>query len=50
MVMMVDLAGWSRFFVGATMGLGIDRMVELAIGKVILTGINITVGFSGLFL
>ena len=44
--MVVDLAGWPRFFVGAAMGLAIG----LAINGAILTGADVAVGFSELFL
>ena len=50
MMVVVDLADRPRFFVGATMGLAINEAVGLAIGKAILTGRNIAVGFSRLSL
>ena len=50
MVVVIDLAGRLYFFVGAVMGLSISRMVSLAIGEVVLTGTDVTISFSGLFL
>ena len=47
---MADLAGWPRFFIGVTMGLDINGVVSLAIGKAILIGTDIIVGFSELSL
>ena len=61
---MVDLAGWPRFFVEAVVdpagrplffvraavGLALGEVVGLAIGGAVLTGADVTVGFSGLFL
>ena len=48
--MVVVLADQPRFFVGAAVGLAISRTVGLAIGGTVLTGTDIAVGFSGLFL
>ena len=48
--MVVDLADQPRFFVRATMGLGISKVVSLAIGKAVSTGTDVAIGFSGLFL
>ena len=50
MVMMIDLTSQSRFFVGAVVGLAIDRTVGLAIGRAVLIKTNVTIGFFGLFL
>ena len=50
MVMMMDLAGQPRFFVGAAVGLGISRAMGLAINGAVLTGTDIAVGFSRLSL
>ena len=61
---MIDPASWPRFFVGATVslagqpyifvetvvGLAIDEVVGLAIGRAILTKADVTVGFFRLFL
>ena len=44
--MIVDLVGWSRFFLGVAMSLA----VSLAIGRAVLTGADVIVGFSGLSL
>ena len=46
----MDLADRPRFFVRTVMGLNISRAVGLAIGRAILTGIDITIGFFGLSL
>ena len=50
MVVVVDLAGRPRFFVGATVGLVIGGAVGLAIGGAVSTGTDVAVGFSGLSL
>ena len=50
MIVVVDLTSQLHFFIGAIMGLGIGKMVDLAISKAILMGINIVVGFFKLFL
>ena len=47
---MVDLAGRSRFFVGAVIGLCIGGAMGLAVGRAISTGMDVAVGFSGLSL
>ena len=49
---MVDPTGRPRFFVGAVVGLaiGLGRADGLAIGGAVLTGLDVAVGFSGLFL
>ena len=47
---MINLAGRPHFFVRAAMGLGIEKAVNLAIGKAILTETDITISFSELFL
>ena len=46
----MDLASRLRFFIGAAMGLGIGRIVGLAIGGAILTGIDVAIGFFKLSL
>ena len=48
----VGLAGRPCFFVGTVMGLavGLSKADSLAIGKAVLTGADVTVGFFGLFL
>ena len=46
----VSLAGWPRFFDGVVVSLVIDGVVGLAIGGAVLTGIDVTVSFSGLSL
>ena len=46
----VGPAGRPRFFVGAIMGLAINRAVGLAIGGAVSTGADVAVGFSGLSL
>ena len=62
--MVVDPTGWPRFFVGAAvdspgrlgfrvvvgLAIGQGRADGLAIGGAVLTGREVTVGFSGLFL
>ena len=50
MVVVVDLTGQSRFFVGAAVGLGISKAVGLAIGGAVLTKTDVVVGFSRLSL
>ena len=45
---MVDEAGRPRFFVKAAIGLGIDGVIDIAIGGAVSTGIDIAVGFSRL--
>ena len=47
---MVVLAGQSYFFVRAAVGLAISGVVGLAIGGAVLTGTDVTIGFSGLSL
>ena len=49
---MAGLVDWSHFFDRAIIGLiiSLDKAVGLAINKAILMGIDITIGFSGLFL
>ena len=47
---MVDLADQPHFFVGVAVGIGIGGAVGLAIGGAVLTGTDVAVGFSGLFL
>ena len=47
---MIDLVGQSHFFIGAIMGLGINRAVGLAIIRIVLTGTDIAIGFFELFL
>ena len=55
-MVVVDLASRPRFFVKVAMGpeswlrFYIGAIVDLAIGRVVLTGTNIDVGFSELFL
>ena len=52
----MELAGLPRFFVGAAMSLAnwprffIRAVVGLTIGEAVLTGVDVAVGFSGLFL
>ena len=46
----MDLADWPHFFVKAIVGLGIDKVVGLAISEAILIGINIVIDFSRLSL
>ena len=48
--MVVVLAGRSRFFIGASMGLTIGGAVGLAISGDVSTGTDIAVGFFGLSL
>ena len=48
--MVIVLAGWPRFFVGAAIGLAIGGAVGLAISGAILTGTDVDIGFSELFL
>ena len=48
--MVVDLAGRPRFFIRAVIGLGISRVVGLAIGGAVLIGTDVAIGFSELFL
>ena len=50
MVVVVDLASQSRFFVRVAISLRIGRAVSLAIDRAILTRMNIIIGFSELFL
>ena len=50
MVMVVDLVGQSRSFVRAAVGLSIGEVVGLAISKIVLTEMNVAVGFFGLSL
>ena len=50
MVVVVDLADRSHFFVRAAVGLIISGAVGLAIGGAILIGTNIAIGSSGLSL
>ena len=50
MVVVVDLAGQPRFFVKATLGLDIGKIVSLAIGRAVLIGTDIAVSFFILFL
>ena len=50
MVVVVDLTDWPRFYIRAAIGLGIDKVVGLAIGGTISTGTDIAVGFFGLSL
>ena len=50
MVVVVVLAGWPRFFIGAAMGLTIGGAMGLAIGGAVLMGTNVAVGFSRLSL
>ena len=49
-MVVIDLASQPRFFVGAAMGLAINRLIGLAIGGAILTKADVVVNFSGLFL
>ena len=49
-IVVVDLADWLRFFIGAVVSLGIDKAVNLAIGRAISMKTNIAVGFFGLSL
>ena len=44
-VVVVDLAGWQRFFVGATVGLGIGGVVGLAIDGAVLIRTDVAIGF-----
>ena len=48
MVVVVDLASQSHFFIEAAMGLGIGRVIGLVISRAILIGTDIIVGFSRL--
>ena len=53
--MVVDLAGWIHFFIGAAIGpVGqpyfLNALEGPAIGRAVLTEREITLGFSGLFL
>ena len=48
--MVVDLADWPYFFIGAIVGLAIGGAVGLAINGAILTGADIAVGFFRLSL
>ena len=50
MIVVVDLAGRPRFFIGAAMGLGIGGVVGLAVGGAVLTGTDVAVGFFELSL
>ena len=50
MIVVVDLAGQPHFFVGAAVNLAIDGAVDLAISGAVLTGIDVAVSFSELFL
>ena len=50
MVVVVDLAGQSHFFVRADMGLGIGKTMGLAIDRSIAMRTDIPTDFSGLFL
>ena len=50
MIVVVNLAGQPRFFVGVTIGLGIGGAVGLVIGGAVSTGTDVAVGFSGLSL
>ena len=47
---MADLVGQSHFFVRTTMGLNIDRVMSLAINKIIFIKTDVVIGFFGLFL
>ena len=63
-MVVVDPAGWPRFFVGAVMGpaswpyfsvgaivgVAISEAMDLAIDGAILMGIDVTIGFCRLFL
>ena len=42
---MIDFAGQLYFFVKATIGLGINKAVDLAINKVISIGTDVVIGF-----
>ena len=50
MIVVVDLASRSHFFVGAAMDLNIDGTMGLAIDKTVLIETDVTVGFSELSL
>ena len=50
MIVVMDLAGQPRFYVGAAMGLDIDRIVGLAINKVVSTEMDVVIGFFELSL
>ena len=55
LLVVMDLTSWPRFFVGAVIGpiswpLFVGTFVGLAIGRAILTGREVAVGFSGLSL
>ena len=50
MVVVIDLAGWLCFFVGAAIDLGIGRAMSLAIGETVSTGTDVAIGFSELSL
>ena len=47
---MIDLASQPHFFIRAVVGLGIDKIVGLAIGGTILTETNVAISFFGLSL
>ena len=48
--MVVNLAGWPHFFIGAAIDLNIGKVVGLAIGGAISIGTDIAVSFFGLSL
>ena len=49
-MVVIDIIGRSCFLIGAAIGLAINRMMGLAIDRVILTEMDIIVGFSELSL
>ena len=48
--MIVNLVSQPHFFIRAAIGLVIIKMIGLAISRAILTGTDVAIGFSKLFL